>query len=258
MSTTAAGGRADGTAAGPADPDAYAALEEQRNFLLASLDDLERERAAGDIDEHDYEALRDDYTARAAAVLRALEAGTARYQAAPRRGSRRLAAGVLAAVLVLGTGAGILVARSSGSRTGNEEATGDVRLQVRDLLLEAQDDLAQQEVLDAVMVYDQVLDLQPDNVEALTYRGWALILSTLVDRGLPFLRQAIAIDPTYPDARIFLARTLEGQGRYEAARRQLDAVGEDQVPIAMRPLVDDLRQRLDAETASAASEADGG
>ena len=39
-------------AAGPADPDAYAALEEQRDFLLGSLDDLERERAAGDIAQH--------------------------------------------------------------------------------------------------------------------------------------------------------------------------------------------------------------
>jgi tetratricopeptide (TPR) repeat protein len=235
------------SAAGPSDPDAYAALEEQRDFLLASLDDLERERAAGDIDDHDYEALRDDYTARAAAVLRALEAGEARYAAAPRRGSRRLAAAVLAAVLVLGIGAGILVARSSGSRTAGEEATGDVRLDVRELLAEAQQRLAEQEVLDAVMLYDQVLELQPDNVEALTYRGWALVLSTLVDDGLGYLRQAVEVDPTYPDARIFLARTLEGLGRVDAARRQLDAVDEDQVPVAMRPLVDDLRQRLEAE-----------
>jgi tetratricopeptide (TPR) repeat protein len=236
-------------AAGPSDPDAYAALEEQRDFLLASLDDLERERTAGDIDEHDYEALRDDYTARAAAVLRALEEGEARYAASPRRGSRRLAAAVLAGVLVLGIGAGILVARSSGSRSAGEEATGDVRLDVRELLAEAQQRLAEQEVLEAVMLYDQVLELQPDNVEALTYRGWALVLSTLVDDGLGYLRQAVEVDPTYPDARIFLARTLEGLGRIDAARRQLDAVDEDQVPVAMRPLVDDLRQRLEATSA---------
>jgi tetratricopeptide (TPR) repeat protein len=236
-------------AAGPSDPDAYAALEEQRDFLLASLDDLERERTAGDIDEHDYEALRDDYTARAGAVLRALEEGEARYAASPRRGSRRLAAAVLAGVLVLGIGAGILVARSSGSRSAGEEATGDVRLDVRELLAEAQQRLAEQEVLEAVMLYDQVLELQPDNVEALTYRGWALVLSTLVDDGLGYLRQAVEVDPTYPDARIFLARTLEGLGRIDAARRQLDAVDEDQVPVAMRPLVDDLRQRLEATSA---------
>ena len=49
------------------------ALEQEREFLLRSLDDLDRERAAGDMDEQDYRALRDGYTARAAAVLRALE-----------------------------------------------------------------------------------------------------------------------------------------------------------------------------------------
>jgi hypothetical protein len=47
-------------------------LEEEREFFLRSLRDLEAERAAGDIDEHDYAALRDDYTVRAAQVLRRL------------------------------------------------------------------------------------------------------------------------------------------------------------------------------------------
>ncbi len=49
-------------------------LEEERDFLLKSLEDLEAERAAGDISEADYVSLRDDYTARAAEVLRALDA----------------------------------------------------------------------------------------------------------------------------------------------------------------------------------------
>ncbi len=40
-------------------------LEEQRDFLLDSLRDLERDREAGDISESDYLELKDDYTARA-------------------------------------------------------------------------------------------------------------------------------------------------------------------------------------------------
>ena len=44
---------------------------DQREFLLRSLEDLEREHDAGDLDDADYAALKDDYTARAAAVLRA-------------------------------------------------------------------------------------------------------------------------------------------------------------------------------------------
>ena len=49
-----------------ADPDSLAHLEEEREFLLRSLRDLEREREAGDIDDDDYRTLHDDYTARAA------------------------------------------------------------------------------------------------------------------------------------------------------------------------------------------------
>ncbi len=45
--------------------------DEQVEFLLGSLRDLEAERAAGDIDEQDYSTLKDDYTVRAAAALRA-------------------------------------------------------------------------------------------------------------------------------------------------------------------------------------------
>ena len=47
-------------------------LCEQRDFLLASLDDLDAEYAAGDLDKRDYDELRDGYVGRAAEVLRAL------------------------------------------------------------------------------------------------------------------------------------------------------------------------------------------
>lgn len=47
-------------------------LQDDCAHLLASLEDLEREHDAGDLDDADYEALKDDYTARAAEVLRAL------------------------------------------------------------------------------------------------------------------------------------------------------------------------------------------
>jgi hypothetical protein len=50
-------------------------LEEERDFLLRSLRDLEAEHDAGDIDDTDYATLKDDYTARAAAVLRELAGG---------------------------------------------------------------------------------------------------------------------------------------------------------------------------------------
>ncbi|MDQ6616327.1 MAG: hypothetical protein M3083_16690, partial [Actinomycetota bacterium] len=52
-------------------------LRQEREFLLRSLADLDAEYEAGDIEEKDYRSLTDDYTARAAAVLRAID-GSAR------------------------------------------------------------------------------------------------------------------------------------------------------------------------------------
>ena len=47
-------------------------LEEEREFLLRSLDDLDREHGTGELTDQEYETLRDDYTRRAAAVVRVL------------------------------------------------------------------------------------------------------------------------------------------------------------------------------------------
>ena len=48
-------------------------LVEERDYLLRSIEDLEREHAAGDIDDADYRNLRAGYVERAAAAIRALE-----------------------------------------------------------------------------------------------------------------------------------------------------------------------------------------
>ena len=96
------------------DPDALAALEDERDFLLRSLADLEREHEAGDVDHTDYVALKDDYTARAAAVLRSIEQRrTAIADAAPAPSAGRRLAWV-AGIVVLAVVAGFLIARASG------------------------------------------------------------------------------------------------------------------------------------------------
>ena len=50
------------------DPERRRQLEDERDFLMQSLDDLELERESGGIDDESYAELHDDYTARAAAV----------------------------------------------------------------------------------------------------------------------------------------------------------------------------------------------
>jgi tetratricopeptide (TPR) repeat protein len=257
------------------DPDVLAALEEQRDFLLRSLEDLEREHTAGDVDDVDYQALKDDYTARAASVITTIER---RHQvlAASRRPRRwGLAAAVVAALVVFGLGAGWLVAASSGQRDPGETISGDSRSSSIDELAKASQytadataaqqsgdsDAAVAAYKNALDSYRTVLDAQPDNVEALTYRGWLLHVLALqasddVARGLDqdaltSLDRAVAVDPTYADARIFRAIILERQGRAADATADLDAVDPSKIPPGMTNLVDGLRAQLQADTGQA-------
>jgi tetratricopeptide (TPR) repeat protein len=269
--STGSGRRGDATARRRLDPDALAALEEERDFLLASLDDLEREHDAGDVGDDDYEELKDDYTARAAAVLRSIEArrALARDRRRPRSWPR-IAAWVVLVTLVAVLG-GVLVARASGNRPPGGQASGDIRLSSRDLLLEAQQFTGQatqllesgdaQGALEsyraAIESYQRVLELQPANAEALTYQGWVLhtlalnvgdeaSAAELELRARARLDEAIASDPTYPDARVFRAIILRTAGELDAARADLAAVPDGSVPAFMEEMVTGLRQSLDA------------
>ena len=232
------------------DPDELAALEEQRDFLLASLRDLEREHDAGDVDEHDYRALKDDYTARAAAVLRSIEDGRARFAATRRTGSRgrRLAIGVGIAALAIA--AGVLVAQSSGSRDPGDTVAGDVRQTVGEQLAEAGSLLAAGRHDDAVDVYDRILELAPDNAEAAAYRGWALYLGGGVRAGLLALIDAAEAHRDYPDVHAFLAVVFARLGRTDTALAELDRLDALDPPPDVQQLADGLRARLarDAST----------
>ncbi|MDQ3108226.1 MAG: hypothetical protein M3Q68_10530, partial [Actinomycetota bacterium] len=210
-------------------------LLEQREFLLRSLRDLDAERAAGDLDEGDFEALRDDYTARAAAVLRLLDEGEATEDEAPavaagrRAGRGRLAATVLVLALVSG-GAGYVVAGSSGERLATDEASGDIVEGSNDRITRAQVLASEGRILEAVRVYDDLLDDDPENPVALTQRGWLLsrVDATLVDSGLASIERAIALDPGYPDAHFFRGMILwrakaEPAQAVEAFQRGIDA-----------------------------------
>lgn len=196
------------------DPDELAALEEERAFLLRSLRDLDAERAAGDVDDHDYRTLRDGYTKRAADVLRRIEAGQAHLPSPPARPwTRRLA--VAAVVAVIAAGAGWMVARSSGQRLAGDEITGGARTgDVAVMLAEARRALGVDPGR-AIELYQQVLDEQPDHPEALTYFAWLLYTASseadddlraeAVAASRRRLQDAIAADPRYPDPHCFLA-----------------------------------------------------
>lgn len=225
-------------------------LAEERDFLLASLDDLEREHDAGDIDDEDYAALRDDYTARAARVLRALEVGSATEAPAPVR-NRARGLLVLTAVIGFAVLAGVLVAQSVGRRDAGDVATGGIRQSITERLNEAQRRLGQQDLEGAIGVYDEVLDLDPDNAEALTYKGWALYLSGDAE-SVRLLASAVRADPEYPDAHAFLAVVLfRGAGLADQAAEQIAQLDALDPPAIMRELVEPLRAQIAAAQAAA-------
>ena len=227
------------------DIDALADLEEQRRFLLQSLKDLDREHEAGDIDEADYRTLKDDYTARAAAVLHAIDerkVGLAQQQGgARRRRSTKWRALVVAAVLAVAIGGGVVVAATSGERVPGQTATGNVPSNVSDRLAAAQQDIAQGKAVDALKLYDQVLKQDQRNAQALTFRGWILESANLHDEALASLDKALAADPTFAMAHYFKGAVLF-QGKNDPAA----AVTEFEAFLASNPPPDAAKTAQDA------------
>lgn len=205
------------------DPDTLAALEEQREFLLVSLADLEREYAAGDIDDVDYEGLKDDYTARAAVVIRSIDRRRVAFTSRAARSSRPRRVAWIVGVAVVALLAGILVRDAAGRREMGETISGGVSGSTRTLLARADMQFGSGEAELAIGTYDEVLEIDPANVEALTYQGALRYRGGDVDEALAQLDQALQVDETYVDAWSFKVILLAEEGRSEEA---LTAIGE--------------------------------
>lgn len=242
-------------------PDRLAELEEERRFLLRSINDLDREHQAGDVDEHDFAALRDGYVARAAAVLREVEDGRA---ALP--GKRRRPQVIVAAVvgtLALAVLAGWMVAHFSGQRTDTGTAQPSPADEITDQLAKARVAFSQSDTNTAVEAYKRVLDLDRGNVEATTYAGWLIVTSgvqgaqpAVIQIGIDQLRKAISLDATYADAHCLLAAAL---AQYAAppdlvgARSELDTCNANDPPALIRNYVDTQVAPLLGSTGSTSS-----
>ena len=213
-------------------------LEAERDFLLQSLDDLEAERAESGIDEESYRALHDDYTARAAATIRALRDGVDARPSHPATSWRRRAIAI-GLVVSFATAAGVSLAFALGARLPGQTASGNTsastssgsasadRLrQLREAvdqdpsnvanrllyaqLLEADGDLA-----GALAQYDAVIEVDANDAQARAQSGRILYLTAgradaadaagLVDRAIERLDRAVELDPEFGEARFFRA-----------------------------------------------------
>ena len=225
-------------------PSERAGLEAERDFLLRSLDDLDAEHAAGDIDDESYRRLHDDYTARAAAAIRALRDGV---DARPPRASTNVRRRVLIIGAVVGFAvlAGVALASALGARlpgqtsSGNSQVHAPVTLSltqqrrqleaavardpsdVSNRLLLAQALEQGDNLVGALEQYSAINQLQPTNAVALANEGRILYLTAesssatqaaqldLLARSK--LDQAVEVDPQYPDAHFFRAIVLANE-----------------------------------------------
>ncbi len=224
----------------PETPASRADLEAERDFLFRSLDDLEVEHDAGDIDDDSYRRLHDDYTARAAAVLRSLRDGVDARPDEPTTNVRRRIITV-AGVAAFAALAGVALAFALGARlpgqtsSGNNQASASTQQttaeRIRELnaaiarnpsdvtsrLLLAQYLEADNNLPGALQQYAAILKVQPMNAIAMAQEGRVLYLTAessptqaayLDGIARSDLDQAIELDPQYPDAHFFRAIVL--------------------------------------------------
>jgi len=226
-------------------------LEEERDFLLASIRDLERERDAGELSDRDYRALHDDYTARAAVVLKALQRGPSRpvrgRKPPPVRTQRPLVI-TLGVILVIAAMTGATVVAFSGQREAGAPMTGSLPDSPSGRMQQALQLESEGKAAEALKIYDQLLETDPRNVQALAYKGWLLKRAGLPDLALAALDRAIAIDPRFPDAHFFKGMVL-----YQDRKDPATAVTEFRLflsnnpPQEMVPLVEDVLRRAMAD-----------
>ncbi|MCX6516207.1 MAG: hypothetical protein NTZ62_06180 [Actinobacteria bacterium] len=228
-------------------------LRHEQQFLLRSLRDLDNERAAGDIDDADYAALRDGYISRTAAITRELEGVGVATPAVSRNWVRRML--VVVCVVAAGAGAGIWVARQSGQRLPGQSSSGAIEQSSSGILASARQ-LNFSDPGKAIELYTQVLKLEPDNAEALTYRSWILALTARAATGnvkqlalitaVKDLLRAQQVDEQYPDAHCFLGivyfRFLNSAS---LAKPQLDTCKAMNPPKEVQSFVDAIVTEVD-------------
>jgi tetratricopeptide (TPR) repeat protein len=226
----------------------------ERDFLVRSLEDLERERAAGDLADDDYADLKARYERKLAERSGGEDvAPDGRSLHQKRRWGRVLA--TVAVLVVVGVGAGLGVAAWSGSRdpgqqvSGRDITTGEEQMAAAGRLFQ------QGDAAGAIKIYPDLLAENPKDVEALTYLGWTLRNVSLqqqddrlFDSGVKLIERATQIDPTYSEAWFF--RGIIYYRDEEQPEKAVDAlklaIANDPIPAvesAARELLAEIAQQ---------------
>ena len=196
--------------------------------------------------------LKDDYDARLAA------ARAAPLDAAPVGAIDPLPTLALSTVflVVVAVAAGVLVARSTGRRESGETLSGNTQSEVvvtTTTLPEALGRCLDLAAGDAIDCYTAYTESNPEDPVGWTAYGLFAIRAgianendQLIDAGVSFLLEALGVDPDDVPARVQLATVYLRTGRTEKARAELARLEGVEVPPDLVPLVDVLREELDA------------
>jgi tetratricopeptide (TPR) repeat protein len=147
------------------------------------------------------------------------------------------------------------VARQSGQRLPGQSSSGAIEQSASGILATARQ-LNFSDPGKAIELYTQVLKLEPDNAEALTYRSWILALTARAATGsvkqlalvtaVNDLLRAQKVDNEYPDAHCFLGivyfRFLNSAS---LAKPQLDTCKAMNPPTEVQSFVDAIVTEVD-------------
>src|SRR5262249_32665761 len=156
--------------------------------------------------------------------------------------------------------AGVLVAWASGDRLPGDSSSGDIAESVTSKLAEARS-LQATDLKGAVQRYDEVLKVEPDNAEALAYRGWLVTLvggqanaADLVQSGEQSLERAMQVAPNYADPFCFDAIVrLRLHGDAAGASTAVDRCLALNPPQLVLGLVQNLKSEIDAAVAGSST-----
>ncbi|HEV7525738.1 MAG TPA: hypothetical protein VGP92_12285 [Acidimicrobiia bacterium] len=212
-------------------------LADERDFLLRSLDDLDSELLAGNIDPDTYRELHDDYTARAAAVIRSIADGVQRESPDRRRVPPLMRVLTIGGIVVFAVLAAVLLAHTVGQRRPGQQITGNasgngpsttvsqataVATAKAAALAQPNDYTAQinyarvlspVDLTEAIKAYVRAARLDPRQPEPYAYTGWLTALAArqatgttkkqLLDAAAESIDRAIAVGPSYAASYVF-------------------------------------------------------
>jgi tetratricopeptide (TPR) repeat protein len=190
----------------------------------ASLDDARRENEAGELSHDDYVAIvrrestaldlaREDLAQISVASRTSESAPTTVTTSGVRRHPRRR---LLVAIACFALAAGVLVWANLGLRQAGQSDTGGLSLsqsqKVQEYLNEGEADVANGDDIAALAAYQEVLDVAPSNVAALTEEGWldfsagsSVHNAAVLAHGVALLRRAVTLDKNQAAPRLYYA-----------------------------------------------------